>query len=213
MPVRGLARRTGTLRRRSRPWGASSSARPSSSSASWIRCRSGRCWCCPRSPAGAALALMMAPPHGGVAQRGAAPRDADGQQLPKRVPETSADRWGIALLNTSSPTLSTWHAIRIGETIPVESQAFAVRLGYRVLPMVARHEPGLVAHAQSKVILRGGPGQSPSAPRSRLQQRLRTGGLILLSAIPLCFLLKARRPPRRGGEKAGGTVAAAFLAD
>jgi len=166
----------------------------------------------PQITRGAGLALMMAPLM--AASLNAVPR----REMPMassflNVFQNVGGSLGIALLNTFVTNAIHVHAVRIGETIPRESQAFVVRLGFRVMPMVARHEPGLVAHSGSKVIFAAADGISRRAQVLGFDNGFVLAGMILLSAIPLCFLLKPAAHHMQEDEKDAGTVAAEFLAD
>jgi MFS transporter, DHA2 family, multidrug resistance protein len=166
----------------------------------------------PQVTRGAGLALMMAPLM--AASLNAVPR----REMPMassflNVFQNVGGSLGIALLNTFVTNAIHVHAVRIGETIPRESQAFVVRLGFRVMPMVARHEPGLVAHSGTKVIFAAAEGISRRAQVLGFDNGFVLAGLILLAAIPLCFLLKPAAHHMQEDEKAAGTVAAEFLAD
>ena len=166
----------------------------------------------PQIGRGLGLALMMAPLM--AASLNAVPR----RELPMassflNVFQNVGGSLGIALLNTFVTNSIHRHAVRLGEGFPVESQAFAVRLGYRVMPMVARHEPGLVANPQSKVVFAAAQGIARRAQVLGFDNGFVLAGFILLGAIPLCLILKPAAHHIREEEKAAGAVAAEYVAE
>jgi DHA2 family multidrug resistance protein len=165
----------------------------------------------PQITRGAGLALMMAPLM--AAALNAVPR----HELPMassflNVSQNVGGSLGIALLNNFVTNSIHIHAVRLGEVFPVQSQAFDVRLGLRAMPLVFRHEPGPGRPCPDQGRLRRGQGIARKAQVLGFENGFVLAGLILLAAIPLCFLLKPAAHHLEEEEKAG-TVAAEFLAD
>jgi len=120
---------------------------------------------------------------------------------------------GIALLNTFVTDSIHWHAVRLGEAFPVESQRFVVRFGYRVAGMVVRHEPGIVANPRNKVSFAAAQAIGRRAQVLGFDNGFVLGGLIVIAAIPLCLLLKPSAHHLEEEEKAGGAVTAEYVAE
>jgi len=166
----------------------------------------------PQIGRGAGLALMMAPLM--AAALNAVPR----HQLPMassflNVFQNVGGSLGIALLNTFVTNSIHQHAVRLGEVFPVESQRFAIRLGYRVMPLIFRHEPGLVANPQNKIAFAAAEAIGRRAQVLGFDNGFVLAGLILLSAIPLCLLLNPAAHHLREEEKAEGAIEAEYVVE
>ncbi len=166
----------------------------------------------PQVGRGAGLALMMAPLM--AAALNSVPR----RELPMassflNVFQNVGGSLGIALLNTFVTGSIHWHAVRLGEAFPVESQRFVVRFGYRVAGMVVRHEPGIVANPRNKVAFAAAQAIGRRAQVLGFDNGFVLGGLIVIAAIPLCLLLKPSAHHLEEEEKAGGAVTAEYVAE
>jgi DHA2 family multidrug resistance protein len=166
----------------------------------------------PQIGRGAGLALMMAPLM--AAALNAVPR----RELPMassflNVFQNVGGSLGIALLNTFVTNSIHLHAVRLGEAFPVQSQRFDIRLGLRVMPLIFRHEPGLVANPQNKIVFAAAQGIGRRAQVLGFDNGFVLAGLILLAGIPLCLLLKPAAHHLREEEKAEGAVEAEYVAE
>jgi DHA2 family multidrug resistance protein len=166
----------------------------------------------PQIGRGAGLALMMAPLM--AASLNSVPR----RELPMassflNVFQNVGGSLGIALLNTFVTNSIHRHAVRLGEGFPMQSSGFVVRLGYRVMPVVFRHEPGLVANPQNRVVFAAAQGIARRAQVLGFENGFVLAGLILLGAIPLCLLLKPSAHHLQEEDKAGGAVTAEYVAE
>ena len=166
----------------------------------------------PQIGRGAGLALMMAPIM--AAALNAVPK----AELPMassflNVFQNVGGSLGIALLNTFVTDAIHWHAVRLGEAFPVQSQRFAGRLGHRVVEMVVRHEPGLVANPHSKVVFAATQAVGRHAQVLGFDNGFVLGGLVVLAAIPLCLLLRPSAHHLEDEDRAGGAVAAEYVAE
>jgi len=97
---------------------------------------------------------------------------------------------GIALLNSYLTDAIQRHMVRIGETFAMESQRFAIRFGYRVMPMIFRHEAGLVANPQTKVAYVAATAIAKRAQVLGYDNAFMLAGFIVLLGVPLALLLK-----------------------
>jgi DHA2 family multidrug resistance protein len=166
----------------------------------------------PQIGRGAGLALMMAPLM--AASLNAVPRG----ELPMassflNVFQNVGGSLGIALLNTYVTNSIHRHAVRLGEAFPVESQGFIVRFGYRVMEMVFRHEPGMVANPHNKIAFATAQAIGRRAQVLGFDNGFVLAGAILLGALPLCLLLKPAAHHLQEEEKAGGAVTAEYVAE
>jgi len=166
----------------------------------------------PQLVRGAGLALMMAPLM--AAALNAVPR----RELPMassflNVFQNVGGSLGIALLNTFVTNSIHRHAVRLGEVFPVQSQRFDIRLGLRVMGMVFRHEPGLVANPQNKIVFAAAEGIGRRAQVLGFANGFVLAGFILLAGIPLCLLLKPAAHHLAEEEKAAGAAEAEFMAE
>jgi DHA2 family multidrug resistance protein len=166
----------------------------------------------PQLVRGAGLALMMAPLM--AAALNAVPR----HELPMassflNVFQNVGGSLGIALLNTYVTNSIHRHAVRLGEAFPVQSQRFDIHLGLRVMGIVFRHEPGLVANPQNKTVFAAAQGIGRRAQVLGFDNGFVLAGLILLAGIPLCLLLKPSAHHLREDEKAEGAASAEFVAE
>ena len=166
----------------------------------------------PQIGRGAGLALMMAPLM--AAALNAVPR----HELPMassflNVFQNVGGSLGIALLNTIVTDSIHIHAVRLGEEFPVQSQRFDVRLGLRALGMTFHHEAAMVANPHSRIVFAASQGIARKAVVLGFENGFVIAGFILLSAIPLCLLLKPSAHHIQEDEKAGGAVEAEFVAE
>jgi EmrB/QacA subfamily drug resistance transporter len=109
---------------------------------------------------------------------------------------------GIALLNSYVTNSIQIHAVRMGGVFPVESQGFIVRFGHRVMPLVFRHEPGLVAFPGNKIAFAAAKDIARRAQVLGFDNGFVLAGLIVLAAIPLALLLKPSAHHLRNSAKA-----------
>jgi DHA2 family multidrug resistance protein len=166
----------------------------------------------PQLGRGAGLALMMAPLM--AAALNAVPR----HELPMassflNVFQNVGGSLGIAVLNTFVTNSIHQHAVRLGEAFPLESQRLAVRFGYRVMPLVFRHEPGLVAFPGNKIAFAAVQSIALRAQVLGFDNGFVLAGVILLGSIPLCLLLKPAAHHLPENEKPGGAVKAELVAE
>jgi DHA2 family multidrug resistance protein len=166
----------------------------------------------PQIGRGAGLALMMAPLM--AASLNAVPRS----EVPMasgflNVFQNVGGSLGIALLNTFVTDSIKRHAVRLGEAFPVESQAFVARFGHRLMPLVIRHEPGMVANPQNKVVFAAAQAISRRAQVLGFENGFVLAGLILFGAVPLCLLLKPSAHHLEEEEKAEGAATAEYVAE
>jgi len=166
----------------------------------------------PQLTRGAGLALMMAPLM--AAALNAVPR----HEVPMassflNVFQNVGGSLGIALLNTFVTNSIHIHAVRLGEVFPMESQRFDIRFGLRVMDLVFRHEPGLVANYQTKIAWTAAQGLARRAQVLGFENGFVLGGLILFSAVPLCLLLKPEAHHLQEEEKREGAVAAEYVVE
>jgi DHA2 family multidrug resistance protein len=147
------------------------------------------------------LALMMAPLM--AAALDAVPR----QELPMAssfldVFQNVGGSLGIALLNTFVTNSIHLHAVRLGEAFPVESQGLVVRFRYRVVPLIFRHEPGLVANPQNKIAFAAAQAIARRGQVLGFENGFVLAGLIVLAGIPMALLLKPSAHHLKNGAKA-----------
>jgi DHA2 family multidrug resistance protein len=166
----------------------------------------------PQIGRGAGLALMMAPLM--AAALNAVPR----HELPMassflNVFQNVGGSLGIALLNSFVTNSIHRHAVRLGEAFPVQSQRFDIRLGLRVMGLIFRHEPGLVANPQNKIAFAAAQGIARRAQVLGFDNGFVLAGLILLSAIPLCLLLQPSAHHLTEAEKAETAGEAEYVAE
>jgi EmrB/QacA subfamily drug resistance transporter len=166
----------------------------------------------PQIGRGIGLALMMAPLM--AAALNAVPRP----EIPMassflNVFQNVGGALGIALLNTFVTNSIHIHAIRLGEVFPVQGQRFEVRLGLRALGMTFHHEAAMVANPESRIVFAASQGIARRAAVLGFENGFVLAGIILLSAIPLCFLLQPAAHHMKEDEKAEGTAEAEYLAD
>ena len=79
--------------------------------------------------------------------------------------------------------------------------------------LIFRHEPGLVAIPQNKIVFAASAGIARRAQVLGFENGFVLAGLILLAAIPLCLLLKPSAHHLKEEEKAAGAVEAEFVAE
>lgn len=166
----------------------------------------------PQLTRGAGLALMMAPLM--TAALNAVPR----HELPMassflNVSQNVGGSLGIAWLNNFVTNSIHTHAVRLGEGFPVESQGFSVRLALRTLPLVFRHEQGVLATPQIKVAFAAARGIARKAQVLGFENGFVAAGLVLLAALPLCLLLQPAAHHLRPEEKAEEALDAELMAD
>jgi DHA2 family multidrug resistance protein len=166
----------------------------------------------PQLSRGAGLAMMMAPLM--AAALNAVPR----HELPMassflNVSQNVGGSLGIALLNNFVTNSIHIHAVRLGEVFPVQSQGFVARLGLRAMSLVFRHEQGVQATPQIKVAFAASHGIARKAQVLGFENGFVLGGLIVLSAIPLCLLLKPSAHHLKAEEKAEESLEAELLAE
>jgi EmrB/QacA subfamily drug resistance transporter len=166
----------------------------------------------PQFVRGAGLALMMAPLM--AAALNSVPR----HELPMassflNVSQNVGGSLGIALLNNFVTNSIHTHAVRLGEGFPMESQALDIRLGLRAMTLIFRHEPGLVAFPETKVVFAAAAGISRKAQVLGFENGFVFAGFILLAGFPLCLLLKPSAHHVRSEEKAEESLEAELMAD
>ena len=166
----------------------------------------------PQISRGAGLALMMAPLM--AAALNAVPR----HELPMassflNVSQNVGGSLGIALLNNFVTNSIHIHAVRLGEVFPVQSQGFVARLGLRAISLVFRHEQGVQATPQIKVVFAAMHGIARKAQVLGFENGFVLGGLIVLAAIPLCLLLQPSAHHLREEEKAEESLDAELMAE
>lgn len=110
---------------------------------------------------------------------------------------------GIALLNTFVTNAIHRHAVRLGEILPGPSQRLDIRLGLRALGVVFRHESGIVAHSRDKIGFVASQAIGRRAAVLGFENGFVLAGIILLMAIPLCFLLQPSSHHRAIGKTGG----------
>lgn len=166
----------------------------------------------PQIGRGAGLALMMAPLM--TAALNAVPR----HEVPMassflNVFQNVGGSLGIALLNTFVTDSIHWHAVRLGEDFPVQSQRFDVRLGLRAASVVFHHEYGMVANPQSKVVFAATEAIGRKAQVLGFENGFVLAGLILLAGIPICLMLEPAAHHLAKEDRAEGAVEAEFVAE
>ena len=166
----------------------------------------------PQISRGAGLALMMAPLM--AAALNAVPR----HELPMassflNVSQNVGGSLGIALLNNFVTNSIHIHAVRLGEVFPVQSQGFVARLGLRAISLVFRHEQGVQATPQIKVVFAAMHGIARKAQVLGFENGFVLGGLIVLAAIPLCLLLQPSAHHIREEGKAEESLEAELMAE
>ena len=95
----------------------------------------------------------------------------------------------------------------------MESQALDIRLGLRAMTLIFRHEPGLVAFPETKVVFAAAAGISRKAQVLGFENGFVFAGFILLAGFPLCLLLKPSAHHVRSEEKAEESLEAELMAD
>ena len=166
----------------------------------------------PQLVRGAGLALLMAPLM--AASLNAVPR----HELPMassflNVSQNVGGSLGIALLNNFVTNSIHVHAVRLGEVLPVESQAFDARLALRSLHLVFRHEQGVLATPQIKAAFAAAHGIARKAQVLGFENGFVLAGLIVLAGIPLCLLLLPAAHHARPEERAEESLDAGLMAD
>ncbi|OIR13626.1 multidrug export protein EmrB [mine drainage metagenome] len=110
---------------------------------------------------------------------------------------------GIAMINTFVTDAIQRHAVRIGERIPVESARFFSRLGLRAESVIFRHEPGIVANPQVKVMFVAGRAIERHAQVMAYDNGFMLAALIVLVVgVPLGLLFKPARHHGNGNKEA-----------
>jgi hypothetical protein len=109
---------------------------------------------------------------------------------------------GIALLNSYVTNSIQIHMVRMGEVFPVESQRFIIRFGHRVMSLVFRHEPGLVAFPAHKIAFAVTQDIALRAQVLGYNNGFVLAGLIVLAGIPLALLLKPSAHHLKNAAKA-----------
>ncbi len=166
----------------------------------------------PQIGRGAGLALMMAPLM--AAALNAVPR----RELPMassflNVFQNVGGSLGIALLNTFVTNSIHRHAVRLGEAFPVQGQRFEVRLGLRTLAMTFHNNADMVANPRVRVAFAAAQGIARRAMVLGFENGFVLAGIILMAAIPLCFLLQPAAHHLKEEEKAEETAEAEYLAE
>jgi DHA2 family multidrug resistance protein len=166
----------------------------------------------PQIGRGAGLALMMAP------LMAAALNAVDRHEVPMassflNVFQNVGGSLGIALLNNFVTNSIHIHAVRLGEVFPVQSQRFDIRLGLSSMGLIFRHEAGLVANPQHKIIFVASQAIARRAQVLGFENGFVLAGLILLGAIALCLLLKPAAHHLQEEEKASAAVEAEYVVE
>ncbi len=151
---------------------------------------------------GIGLALMMAPLM--AAAINAVPR----AEVPMatsflNVSQNVGGALGIALLNTYVTNAIHYHAVRIGESFPVESASY-YRFDLSVYGLVFRHSPGILPTPQLKAAFAAGRGIMRQAQVLGFDNGFVFAGIVLLCGIPVCLLLEPAAHHRR--EQNGADV-------
>ncbi len=149
----------------------------------------------PQVARGVGLALMMAPLL--AAALNSVPRERTPMASSfLNVVQFSAGAFGIALLNNVVTDAVHRHAVRAGALTPLQSETFA-RLADKAAHVVVRHSPGkeLTAYGKAEFLLaRTVDGRATALG---FENGFVFAGILLLCAVPLCFLLKKAPHHRR----------------
>ncbi len=108
---------------------------------------------------------------------------------------------GIALLNSYVTDAIHTHLVRLGETLPVESTRFFIRLGLRSMNLIFHYDPGLAANPRSKIAFVAGHAFARRAQVLGFDNGFVLAGVIVLLGIPLALLLLPSAHHLRNGEK------------
>jgi DHA2 family multidrug resistance protein len=165
----------------------------------------------PQLARGAGLALMMAP------LMAAALNSVPHHELPMassflNVSQNVGGSLGIASLNTFVTNSIHIHAARLGEVFPVQSPGF-FRLALDVLPLEFHGSHGILATPQLKVAFAAAKGILRRAQVMGFENGFVLAGLVVLSGIPLCLLLKPSAHHVRPEEKEKPAAAADYVID
>ncbi|MDD2717087.1 MAG: DHA2 family efflux MFS transporter permease subunit [Candidatus Wallbacteria bacterium] len=150
---------------------------------------------------GAGLALMMTPLMTTILN--SVPR----HQVPTvssflNVAQSVGASFGIALLNTYVTNSIHWHAVRIGEKLPVQSEAF-FNLYLKAPQFVFRGVQGIALDDSIKSGFMAAKAIMHRASVLGFDNGFVVGGIIVLCCIPLCLMLKTVRHAKLGAVTVG----------
>jgi DHA2 family multidrug resistance protein len=137
---------------------------------------------------GVGLALMMAPLL--AAALNAVPR----HELPMassflNVAQNVGGSLGIAMLNTYVTNSVHVHAVRLGEAMPMQSQAY-LRFSFEASQVVVRQAHGILATPEIKAAFGAGQTILQEAQVLGFENGFVFAGIVLLLGIPLCLMLR-----------------------